>query len=148
MIIDYTAAAAAYRTLGPRMAEALDYLASHDIGALADGRYEINGDDIFMTVTRSPLRSEDAAPLEAHDRYIDIQLLIEGSERYGWQSRALCTAPRGSFDTGRDIVFFDDRPGLYFTLVPGMLAIFLPGDAHAPLIGRGEVRKCIVKVRA
>ena len=70
-----------------------------------------------------------------------------GEEGYGWRSVASCTAPRGTYCAERDILFYDDRPDTFLTLRPGGMAVFFPSDAHAPLIGSGEVRKCIVKVR-
>jgi beta-galactosidase beta subunit len=35
---------------------------------------------------------------------------------------------------------------MYFDLHVGQMAIFLPEDGHAPMIGEGKIKKCIVKV--
>ncbi|MFR5871384.1 MAG: YhcH/YjgK/YiaL family protein [Alistipes sp.] len=90
------------------------------------------------------------APLEAHDRYIDVQipLRVRGEERFGWRPRERCILPRGEFDEAADIVFFDDKPSCYVSLHPGEFVVFFPEDAHAPLIGSGNVRKAILKIRA
>ena len=81
-------------------------------------------------------------------RRSDLNLIVlSGEEGYGWRSIASCTAPRGTYCAERDILFYDDRPDTFLTLRPGGMAVFFPSDAHAPLIGSGEVRKCIVKVR-
>lgn len=48
---------------------------------------------------------------------------------------------------GKDIRFFDDEPETFYTLRPGQFTIFFPEDGHAPMIGEGNVRKIIVKVR-
>ncbi len=147
MIICTLEGSGLYGSLHPRLAGALEYLRGLRPQELADGRTEVEGDDVFVTAGTHGLRPAADAPLEAHDAYIDIQLVIAGEENYGWRDRRSCARPRGGFDTARDIVFFDDAPATFFTLGAGRLAIFFPDDAHAPLVGRGEVRKCVVKVR-
>jgi YhcH/YjgK/YiaL family protein len=88
------------------------------------------------------------AKLEIHDAYIDIQVLIRGEqETFGWSERADLRKPLGEFDAGKDIQFFDDEPQTFYTLRPGQFTILFPEDGHAPMIGEGNVRKIIVKVR-
>jgi beta-galactosidase beta subunit len=43
-------------------------------------------------------------------------------------------------------MFFRDRPDSWLSLPAGRLAIFFPDDAHAPLAGRGTLKKAIVKI--
>src|SRR5512136_2246735 len=52
MILDRLGNAAFYRPLGPRIAAALDWLRATDIAALADGRYELEGDRLAAIVQR------------------------------------------------------------------------------------------------
>ena len=138
MILDAVSRLDRYAALNPLFLRAAEYLRR---------RYEISGEDAFLTLTRSSLRLATEAPLEAHRLYADIQIVLSGEEGYGWRSIASCTAPRGTYCAERDILFYDDRPDTFLTLRPGGMAVFFPSDAHAPLIGSGEVRKCIVKVR-
>ena len=136
-----------YWSLAPRLQQAFEYLTTHDLHALSDGRHEIDGDHIFMTVSHTDLRSAACAPLEVHNRYIDIQILVKGSsERFGWSPRAVLQTPRGAFDNEHDIQLFDDTPLTYYTAREGEFTIFMPQDAHAPLIGEGRIQKIIVKV--
>lgn len=147
MIADTLSRLESYTVLHPLFARVAAYLRQNDLGVLPDGRYEIDGNDLFLTLTRSPLRPERDAPLEAHRRYIDIQIVLEGEERFGWKSTDGCIRPAGEYSAERDIVFYEDLPDGFLSLSAGQMAVFFPSDAHAPLIGRGEVRKCIVKVR-
>lgn len=135
-----------YESLHPHFRKAFDALLQTDFSRLEDGKYPIDGQRIYMTVGRYPLRRTDEAPIEVHDRFIDIQYVIEGCEGYGWKSREACREPQGAMDRERDILFFRDTPSTVFTLEPGRFAVFFPQDGHAPLIGEGEVRKCIIKV--
>ena len=147
MILDTVSRLSRYAALNPLFLRAAEYLRRSDLNLMADGRYEISGEDAFLTLTRSSLRLSTEASLEAHRLYADIQIVLSGEEGYGWRSVASCTAPRGPYCAERDILFYDDRPDTFLTLRPGGMAVFFPSDAHAPLIGSGEVRKCIVKVR-
>ncbi|MDD3108449.1 MAG: YhcH/YjgK/YiaL family protein [Alistipes sp.] len=147
MILDTFEHRASYYNLAPRMQQAFEALAALDLHALSDGRHEIDGSHIYMTVSHTPLREPQQAPLEAHNRYIDIQILVEGTEEgFGWSPRGALKAPVGVFDTAQDIQFFEDTPVTYYTLRPGEFTIFMPQDAHAPMIGQGMIHKIIVKV--
>ena len=79
-------------------------------------------------------------------RCIDIQLTIDGYDEIGWKSLGDCAQPAGAFDAAKDIVFFSDRPESWVSLPAGHFAIFFPDDAHAPLAGRGTVKKAIMKI--
>ncbi len=91
-------------------------------------------------------RGRAQSPLEAHRRFMDIQLTLSGEEEIGWRATAECARPPAPYDTERDIVFFADAPSVWLPVPPGHFAIFFPDDAHAPLGGRGLLRKLIAKV--
>lgn len=100
-----------------------------------------------MKVTEEELKREEEASLEVHDKYIDVQVLIAGEvETMGWRERRECRVPRGPFDAEEDIRFFADRPQLFVGIRPGQFVVFGPEDAHAPMIGRGRIKKAVVKV--
>lgn len=91
-------------------------------------------------------RTAANAPLEAHNKYIDVQVCIDGTEHMGWKHRGDCQKARSAFDTERDIVFFDDEPDFLFKVKPGHFAIFFPNDAHAPLIADETICKVVFKI--
>ena len=146
MILDTLAHAARYAGMHPGFAPAFEFLATADLAALAPGRHEIDGDRLYVSVDHKDGRGEDGARLEAHRRYIDIQLTIGGEEEIGWAPLASCVAPDGPFDETKDIVFFGDTPSAWVKVPPGSFAIFFPEDAHAPLGGHGRLKKAIVKI--
>ncbi len=146
MIIDSLTEASRYVSLHPLFEKALRY-AADNYDTLEEGCYRLDGDRLKATVEVSEMRSHKDAVLEAHDRYIDIQLPLSGDESYGWRYRASCRDGRG-YDKERDVEFFDDAPQDYFTVEPGQFVIFFPSDAHAPLVGRaGKIKKCVIKIR-
>jgi len=86
------------------------------------------------------------AKLEAHRKYIDIQLVLEGDETMGWKPLADCLNPVSEHSMEKDIRFFHDAPASWIAVPPDHFCIFFPEDAHAPLVGKGQVRKVIFKV--
>lgn len=110
-------------------------------------RIYIDGEKMFAIPALDNAKAIENAPLEAHNRYIDIQVCLEGHETMGWRSRSDCRNPRSEFNTEKDIIFFDDKPLSYFVVPAGSFAIFFPEDCHAPLIGEGMIKKVIFKVK-
>lgn len=147
MILDSLHNAARYFALNPRLERAFSALREFDLQHLEPGRYEIDGEQIFLNLALAPLKQPEEARLEVHNAYLDVQLLLEGEETFGWSPRATLLQPQEPFDTERDIQFFDDAPQLYYRLLPGQFTILFPEDAHAPLLGEGSVRKVILKVK-
>lgn len=128
---------------------ALQYMASHDLNALPCGKHILDGENLFLNICDSDLKSMQTAKFEAHREYIDIQVPLSGAESFGVKPVGECKTPAGEFDAGRDIIFFDDpvSEGTVFTAQPGQVVVFTPEDAHAPLIGSGTIHKAIFKVK-
>ena len=109
-------------------------------------RIYIDGDKLFVIPALDNSKSKENAFLEAHNRYIDIQICLEGHETMGWRSRSQCLSPKSEFNNEKDIIFYNDKPLTYFDVPAGSFAIFFPEDCHAPLIGEGQIKKIIFKV--
>lgn len=125
------------------------YLARTDLAALPLGRTEVEGDDIYVTVSEAETKAPDGLRFEAHRRYIDIQLVVRGQEAIGF---APVTSMKTiePYDAAKDIEFFEP-PAQFGTaaLRPGDFVVFAPGDGHRPgvhLDGPHVSRKVVVKV--
>ena len=139
---------ARYESLHPHFKEVFDYIKSHDLRAMEPQRLELRGEELFINRIDAPSNPQDEQPIEAHESYIDIQVLLEGCERIGWLPRAKCLSPRAPYDESKDIIFYHDQPTSYVDLLPGDFVILFPEDGHAPFIGDGSpISKLIVKVR-
>ena len=110
-----------------------------------NGREKIDGERVFVIVQECEGKG-NKAQLEAHRKYIDIQLVLSGEDIMGWKPLAECTNPIHTYNSETDIVFFTDEPQTLLPVPEKHFAIFLPEDAHAPLAGKGTVRKAIVKI--
>ena len=108
MILDSISNCERYYALNPRLKAAFDYLGQTDVQALTPGRHDIDGDDLFVTVSELDLKPVEEALFEVHDEYIDIQVVFGGEELFGWRERRDCRMPQGEFDIARDVRFFTD----------------------------------------
>jgi biofilm protein TabA len=148
MILDHLSNASQYVRLHPGFASAFESLAHQNWAQQDVGRYPIVADRLYINVDETEGRGRDGAVLEAHQSFIDIQLTVGGCEEIGWRDLASCLRPRGAFDAKRDIVFYDEPPLSWVVVPPGYFAVFFPSDAHAPLAGRGPLKKTVAKVAA
>jgi len=135
-----------YAALHPLFPHVFEYMRSTDLLSLAPGRYPIVGEQLFIIVESVPGRTREAAKLECHRRYIDIQLVLEGLDEMGWKALADCTQPVSDYSAGKDIRFFHDAPASWVATPPGAFCIFFPEDAHAPLVSASHIRKAIFKI--
>jgi biofilm protein TabA len=155
MILDTLATADHYANLHPSFARAFAYLRQANWTQLLSAvqasehpstRHSIDGDRMYVSIDCLEGRGREGARLEAHRRYIDIQFTIDGNEEIGWKSLADCALTSIAYDQAKDVMFFRDRPDSWLSLPAGRFAIFFPDDAHAPLAGRGTLKKAIVKI--
>ncbi len=146
MILDQLNNGMRYAATHPRFAEAFHFLQHANWEQVIDGKIEIDGDQLFILVATTMGRGRPDSPLEFHQRYIDIQFVIEGADEIGWRPLSKCEPDYGRFSTERDIGFTPETPSVWLPVHAGQFAIFFPDDAHAPLAGKGRQRKAVVKV--
>ncbi len=135
-----------YAALHPLIPQVLAFLQQTDYRALPAGKHPILGEELFVIVEQVAGRRREAAQLECHRRYIDIQLVLSGVDEMGWRALETCTQPLGEFNTSRDIQFFADPPSAWIATPPDTFCLFFPDDAHAPLVSDGAIHKLIFKI--
>lgn len=148
MIIDRIDNLAVYERLGGRLGEALRYLRTQPIEALEPGKYEISGEDIFLLIQSYETRQPEQGFWEAHNKYTDIQCMLEGEERMGWAHRSRLRQTEDHL-AEKDYVVLEGEGDE--VLVPaGTFTVFFPEDAHMPCMAAGQpayVKKAVFKVR-
>ncbi len=147
MILTTLDDSARYEALHPLFKSFFDYVRTHDLLHAPLGRIEVDGDRLFINNSRPELVPADCQVLEAHRDYIDLHVVLEGVERFGWLPLAEARDERQAFDAAADCALYGDRPATWLTLRPGDVVIVFPEDAHAPIVGEGHVRKLVGKVR-
>jgi len=146
MILDSLSSADQYAPLHSRFAAAFEFLRRPGLEMLAPGRFPIQGDDLFVIISKSRGRCRAEAKLECHRKYIDIQFVIAGCDEMGWKPVTACRNSLAGYDSENDIQFFTDPADTWITTPAGSICIFFPDDAHAPLVSEGEIHKAVVKI--
>lgn len=148
MILDRLENAERYYPLHAGFAQACDYLRRTDFTKMAPGKHEVDGERLYVMLNKGLGRGREAAKLEAHRRYIDIQYTIVGPDDIGWRPLKACRQIDTPFDSEKDFGLFADRPEAWIAVPPGSFAIFFSEDAHAPMgAGTGcALLKAVMKV--
>ena len=148
MIVDTIQNASKYFSVHPLFARAFDYIQQTDLANAADGKSDI-AEGLKAIYSNKPGTTAEAslAKFECHNKNIDIQLCINGNETIGWKPREKCMTENGGYNPDKDVQFYSEQPDMYFQLTNGQFAIFFPEDVHAPMIGEGEIKKLVIKVK-
>lgn len=151
MIFDQAKNLDFYKTLGigDRYAKAIEWLQGNDLAALENGKYEIDGKDVYANVMSYTTLPWEDAKYEAHENYTDIQYVVSGTETltYAPVDALTVSVP---YNPEKDVVLFDNsNPGLKVVANAGDFMIFNPWDGHKPKAMNGEpceVKKVVVKI--
>ncbi len=132
--------------------KALAFLKETDLSNIAPGKYPLDGENVYVSVTENATKVIEDTKWEAHRRYIDIQYVVKGIEKMGVTGVAKAKAAE-VFDEIRDVGFYEIAEHLckYYIASPETLFIFFPKDAHRPGIraeGSEVTMKVVIKVRA
>ncbi len=147
MILDKLTNIETYANLSDNFKTAISFLQATDLSQLQpDEKYEIDGENVYAMVGRAQGRDRDAAKLEVHRKYADIQIVLEGIDEMGWKSCDECITPENEYDPDGDYQLFLDKTDCWIPVGPGMFTIFFPQDAHAPLVSNDMLLKIVVKV--
>lgn len=138
--------------LSERMKKAYAFLHENDLEALACGRHDIDGEDVYANVMEYDTVAASEKKLEAHKRYYDVQCVASGTERVEvapLEGLAVAT----EYDEVDDYTLYE-TPEVATSVVlrAGDIAVLAPEDAHKPGCQAAgcpvHVRKVVVKVRA
>lgn len=148
MIKDKLCNAKTYYKISERLQKGFEWLKTADLKSLEDGRYEIDGSDIYANV--QTYNTKEDAPYEVHRNYIDIQYMVSGVEKIGINTCQNCSTSI-EYDKEKDIEFLDCNVcSEYLTLDESDFMVFFPQDAHQPALNYDKtllVKKVVVKVK-
>ena len=135
----------------PLIHSSLRWLDRHAASA-ALGDYPLGEPDWYANVHTYETRSEADCVWESHAQTVDVQYVISGEEGIRWTPTWTLTGPSRTF-TDRDRLEWTPPPEAtsLLTLRAGMFAIFLPDEAHCPMIALDApmpILKAVVKIPA
>lgn len=145
LIIDKLTNAKIYYGLHPRLQKGLQFLQENDLAAMKPGKYEIEGDKVFVLIQEYETKLEEEGGFESHYQYTDIQYMVQGEEQMGYNN--IGNVKLAEEIKENDIMFYEGKGDL--VLVPaGSFAIFQPQDAHMPAICVEQpkfIKKALIK---
>lgn len=150
MVVDKITNADLYASLSKGIAKALDILRDPGVCEKADGKYEVDGENLFYIVDSYTTEPEGDRRFEGHEKYIDIQFIVEGSEVMGYAPVDSLTVSR-DYDGETDVAFYDTPADFTRIDTPaGTFCIFYPQDGHMPCCHGNkpsQIKKVVVKIR-
>jgi YhcH/YjgK/YiaL family protein len=150
MILDQLSVSAAYESLHPLFPQAFAYLRAFD-PQTADGKYELQGQDLVAIVQRYQTAPSADKMWEAHQVYGDVQVVYQGLEHCGHTDQTTLTVTK-PYVAEKDVEKYMPPASASTLLKLGRanFAVFYPQDAHQPgvQIGTpGEILKVVIKFR-
>ena len=148
MIYAKNADALAYRGIHPNLDLALEHITPEFLAALRDNqRVELKGDLVYCTRFTYETIPQEESFFEAHRRYLDIHIMVEGEERVDVnrpEDLDLTDAQEGN-----DFYAYQGESWHSTVLKPGEFLVVFPGDAHRIKVqvdGPKTVSKAVFKV--
>ncbi|MFQ2270868.1 YhcH/YjgK/YiaL family protein [Aeromonas enteropelogenes] len=113
-----------------------------------EGKYDLIDDAVFYIVSHPTTDQEANLKSEFHDRYLDIQIVLDGQEMIA--TSATVNSPHTYPETKPDLLFLEN-PAITtrLQLERGDFAIFYPGEVHRPTCqvrAPARIKKAVFKV--
>ena len=141
---------ARYCSIHPRFQKAFDAMVSLAAQPFEKGRHEVDGDEIFINAAEYDTKPRENSIFEAHRKYVDIMLMLDGEERIGCkQVDKLFNITQPYDENGDALIAAMEQEFTSVYLAPGDMVVFFPEDGHAPGMdwnGSSHVKKLIAKV--
>jgi YhcH/YjgK/YiaL family protein len=149
MILDSIDHCKRYTGTGPLFEKAFDHILKTDFTKLPLGKYNIEGDDLFVILMEYETKSPSDCVMENHKKYVDIQFMVRGEEFIGITTYN-GQVPTTPYDETKEAAFYQKDYQSLIRLQQNHFAVFFPHDLHMPCIkieNTEIVRKAVYKLR-
>ncbi|MEG1806011.1 MAG: YhcH/YjgK/YiaL family protein [Clostridia bacterium] len=122
------------------------FLEDNDVYSFPDGKYKIDGDNLFVVLMSYNAKDKNECKLESHEKYIDIQAILSGEEKIEYvkndESKSL-----EPYNEEKDIQFFEGS-GIELNVKESEFVLFMPKECHRPSynVTPNAIRKMLVKI--
>lgn len=148
MIYAKNADALAYRGIHPNLDLALEHITPEFLASLRDNqRVELKGDLVYCTRFTYETIPQEESFFEAHRRYLDIHIMLQGEERVDVNRPEELTLTQVQEEN--DFYAYQGESWHSTVLKPGEFLVVFPGDAHCIKVqvdGPKTVSKAVFKV--
>lgn len=134
----------------PQQWQALfDYLAKTDLLSIPKGKHKIPGSDLVVSVEDSKNEPLEKRRSESHNKHIDFQYVVKGTERFGVIDHYSST-PNCKYRPDVIHYDYDRRKARFFNSTPSEFFIFFPRDWHIAKVANDTsdqaIRVIVIKV--
>jgi biofilm protein TabA len=129
--------------------KAFAFLRDTDFTRLRAGKYPIDDENVYATISEGPPREISPLKWEAHHTYNDIHFVVKGKEKIGVMPVSNAKVNQEYSET-KDIGFYTIDNGNFYVAEPGNFFIVTTKEAHNPsnkIDGYDGVKKVVVKVK-
>lgn len=126
------------------------FVKENDLNSLSAGSYEIDGRKVYVNIDEYETQPFGERSYEAHEKYVDVQLIIQGQESiYIDEKKDLKI--KTEYSDEKDIAFYEDgNNGQNVELTENEFLVIYPSEAHKPCVMCGDkcqVKKAVFKIR-
>ena len=137
--------------LHPVIIEIIQKVKEQTIENTEVGNYPLPDESVYFIVNDKTELKENRRS-EIHHKYLDVQLILEGTETFGYSEYPLLSIEDDYLEK-KDIAFSNDvQDEQFVTLEAGEFIIFNPKQPHRPLVAVNDkpaaVKKLIIKVNS
>lgn len=137
--------------LHPVIIEIIQKVKEQTIENTEVGNYPLPDESVYFIVDDKTELKENRRS-EIHHKYLDVQLILEGTETFGYSEYPLLSIEDDYLEE-KDIAFSNDvKDEQFVTLEAGEFIIFNPKQPHRPLVAVNDkpaaVKKLIIKVNS
>ena len=151
MILDTLDNASRYKGIHPGIDQVLEAAKAYTADNYSNGRVVLDGDNVFMNMASYETHPTDQAVFEAHKQYVDVMVMVEGTEIIYVKSTGALTRVYQEYNPEAEVLLADfDTDATAVRLETGSFVVLFPQDAHSPAChadGPVNVKKIIGKVR-
>lgn len=132
-------------------ASVIEFIKTFDKEKIKFGKTLLDNEN-YVNIEKYQTKLLELGKYETHDKYADVQILLNGSERIYFNDRSTLSALE-LYNTERDITFYSNNidESKYVTLDGSNFVLLYPHEAHASQISiksmESEVVKLVAKIK-
>ena len=111
-----------------------------------EGRYEIQGDELFINIMSYETNLYENCVFESHKDYIDVQMTVDGEEEIGFVAADKLTVKIPY--TPDAAIYYMAEPEQKVRISRGVACVIFPPEPHAPGMAIDNTPKRIKKMVA
>lgn len=131
MIVTDISESSRYDSIHPLFKKAFDWIKRTDLPQLKEGKIELDGNKMYASVQKYNTKAVKDSAFEAHRKYIDIQLLVSGTEKVDYAAFSSLEEVE-PYSAERDFHKLDGKAEQTVLLKKGNAVILFPEDGHRP----------------